>query len=91
MAAVAGRRLDLTLLQTIAPNISLSWGLNVCAEAMVLEVSDDQWRFSHDKLREGLLSRLSPDECQRLHRRVAEAIEQVYPEQNEYAATLAHH
>src|SRR5262249_1280627 len=64
VAAVAGRELDLQVLKLVgAASLETSdstsqiesW-LNACADATVLEVQDNRWRFTHDKLREGLLN-----------------------------------
>ena len=91
-AAVAGRYLDLQLLQAIAgPHFDLDAWLVVCADAAVLEVYPGGWRFSHDKLREGLLEALTPDARRARHRTVAEAIERVYPDRVAYISTLAYH
>jgi tetratricopeptide (TPR) repeat protein len=95
--AVAGRRLDLRLLQTVKnqhPDIYsryLETWLEVCSNAAVLEVQDGEWRFAHDKLREGLLANLSPDETRRINRQVAEALEVLYADNPAYAAALADH
>ena len=103
VAAVAGRDLDLAVLLATLQSLSApvdsagveSW-LAACAEALVLEIGErgaqgDRWRFAHDKLRERLLADMPPEEKQTLHRRVAEAIEQVYPDDPAQAALLAHH
>jgi tetratricopeptide (TPR) repeat protein len=65
--------------------------LTMCANAAVLEMRDGQWRFAHDKLRDGLLGALHDAERVALHRQVAQAIEQVYPGDPERAAALAYH
>lgn len=100
LAAVGGRQLDLDVLrEAIAASYEallqpsdLDKGLNICMNAAVLEVQDGTcWRFAHDKLREGILAELSESESKILHRRVAEAIERVYPgDINQYSA-LAYH
>src|SRR5262249_49544622 len=41
--------------------------------------------------REGILASLAPDELAGLHRRVAEAIERVYPDAPDYWSALAEH
>lgn len=89
LAAVAGRQLDLALLARLCPEPETF--LTRCAEAGVLEVHEERWRFTHDKLREALLGELAPAETQRLHQRVATAIEQVYGEAGLQAAALAYH
>jgi len=90
LAAVAGRELDLHLLVALAPGVDLNGWLTACADVAVLDVEGESWRFSHDKLRGGVLGELSDDVRPGLHRQVAEAIEVVYPGAPEQVATLAH-
>ncbi len=91
-AAVLGRQLDLRLLQHLDKAQDTTSWLSVCADAAVLEVQDNQWRFAHDKFRETLLRNLPPDNRQRLHRQVAEAIETIYHDTlAPYYARLANH
>jgi tetratricopeptide (TPR) repeat protein len=103
LAAVAGRELDLAVLQaalrsgpTPAEAAGLEAWLAACAEALVLEVGErgaqgDRWHFAHDRLREALLADIPPGEARALHRQVAEAMEQVHAEDPAQAALLAHH
>ncbi len=107
IAAVAGRYLDLDLLRTLVNTNGDSvktrhalplpidktfdeW-LTICGDATVLDVQDNQWRFSHDKLREGMLSELDETQKRALHGQVAQAMEQVYANAPERAAVLAYH
>jgi tetratricopeptide (TPR) repeat protein len=96
-AAVAGRQLNEAVLQAlvaqgaVAAPLDLAGWLILCADTAVLELHDAQWRFSHDKLREGVLAALSPMDRARLHRQVAEAIESTYPQRPEWAQTLVKH
>ncbi|MBN1135443.1 MAG: tetratricopeptide repeat protein, partial [Anaerolineae bacterium] len=91
LAAAAGREIDLKLMSKLDGQLKLSDWLTMCANAAVLEFRDGRWRFAHDKLRDGLLNTL--DDAQRVdaHRRVAAAIEQVYPGDSDQAAALAGH
>ena len=89
LAAIAGRKLDLNVMRLLEPKLD-AW-LTACGEVAVLEVSDQEWRFSHDKLRESLVAELDPAEAKRLHKSVAEAIETAYSDRNEHAAMLAYH
>lgn len=52
--------------------------LNACAEASVLEVVDEVWQFSHDKLRHWVLDNLAPEVRIACHHDVAESIERAY-------------
>ena len=90
-AAVAGRRLDLALLRNLAPDLDVdSWWLSVCAETAVLEVQGNQWQFSHDKLREGLLAQTQPTTLRQYHRQIALGLEKLYGDDANHAAQLAY-
>jgi predicted ATPase len=94
IAAVIGRQVDLKLMRRIEPNANLAEWLTACADAAVLEVSDDpaggEWRFAHNKLREGVLDSIPPNERAEMHRRAAAALEWVAVDPEEYAL-LAYH
>ena len=90
IAAVAGRELDLALMQHLAFDIDLVAWLNTCADAAVLDVYDGNWRFVHDKLRQGLLMDISPSVRRILHRRLARVIETL-PNPSEHFVRLAYH
>lgn len=96
LAAVSGRRIDEAVLRAslranAAPGEDVEAWLHICADAAVLEVQDGGWQFSHDKLREHLLSHLGSDETPTLHKQVAEALEIAYPDQTDRAGALAYH
>jgi predicted ATPase len=91
LAAVAGRELDLDVLRMVAPDVDLGMWLTTCADVAVLDVQGGQWRFAHDKLRQGVLDGLSEDARPGVHRRVAEAIEITSPDLSERIVALAHH
>lgn len=88
--AVAGRRLDLAVVDQLSSTPHRDF-LAVCANSAVLEVVDDEWRFSHDKIRETLLADLSTEESTALHHQVASAIEAVYNEDERYYEVLLEH
>ncbi len=91
LAAVAGRELDLRVLQAVQLEANLDRWLTICANAAVIGIQDERWLFSHDKLRESLLNRLSEVEQKQFHGRIARAIETAYPDAPERAAALAFH
>ncbi len=91
-AAVAGRQIDTAILQALAPEIDIAgWWLPLCAEAAVVEVRGERWLFSHDKLRDGLLARLAPEQLRHLHADMAAVMERLYGADDAYAAQLAYH
>ncbi len=93
VAAVAGRRLDLQILshvlETSDDSFALDTWLTACDEAAVLFVRDDQWQFTHDKLRETLLQNLRDEAA--IHATVAEAIEVIHANEPERYPALAQH
>ncbi|HEX2623574.1 MAG TPA: tetratricopeptide repeat protein, partial [Phototrophicaceae bacterium] len=91
-AAVLGRQLDLQVLTFAYPDAGeVDHFVTSCAGAAVLEIVDDRWRFTHDKLRETILYDLTPEERPILHRAVAEALEHTHPDDPGYADTLVEH
>jgi len=89
LAALAGRALDLEVLQACAPHIDLTQWLDRCAS--VFEAQGTGWRFAHDKLREGALLRLDSERLPALHRQLAQAIETVHGADPDYYAAQANH
>lgn len=89
-AAVAGRQIDLAVMRQLDPDSDAF--LQECTNAAVLEVFEQQWRFSHDKLREAVLSSLSAAKRRLRHRQVALAMEKAYAENSApQAVRLAFH
>ncbi|HEX2618840.1 MAG TPA: tetratricopeptide repeat protein, partial [Phototrophicaceae bacterium] len=91
LAAVGGRQLNLALLRSLDSEIDLERWLVACSNAAVLEVVDSNWRFTHDKLREGVLDDVSLADRRKLHARVAVALEALYGRPPEYVPALAYH
>lgn len=93
--AVAGRQVDPTLIHHLAQYQQLTpdtetW-FTTCAEAAILHIHENQWRFTHDKIREGLLNSLTPSQQQQWHQQIAQALETLYPNDPAQAAPLSHH
>ncbi|MBE2267841.1 MAG: AAA family ATPase, partial [Anaerolinea sp.] len=98
-AAVAGRMLDLRLLDMVVQtggyldSKSLNDWLTDCANAAVLEFRDGTWRFTHDKLREALVEQLDFERSS-LHREIATHLERLNGDEisrTAYAETLLDH
>ncbi|MEM7802805.1 MAG: tetratricopeptide repeat protein, partial [Chloroflexota bacterium] len=91
-AAVAGRQLDLALLNLLNEKRPLTAWLTRCASAAMIEIqAGERWSFAHDKLREGMISSLTAEQRSGLHREVAQGLEQLYANQDDHAADLAYH
>ncbi|MCA9969321.1 MAG: protein kinase [Anaerolineales bacterium] len=92
LAAVAGRELDLKLVEAFAGAVDVpAWWLPLCSNAAVLEVRNGRWQFSHDKIRRSVLMALPAAARAAHHGQIAEAITAVYPDSPEMAAPIAHH
>ncbi len=89
VAAVAGREIDPALLAVLAPHEDIERWLGRCQS--VLEVRDNRWLFSHDKLRETLLDDMHAETRREHHASIARGLERYHPEPNAYAAILAYH
>jgi len=75
LAGVAGRQIDEPVLSRLSQDVDFEHWLATCANVLVLEFSNNQWRFAHDKLRETLLADLSEAERLKLHRQLAAVYE----------------
>ena len=100
VAAVVGRRFSYPLVERAADLDSdvLLDGIEGAERLRLIEPDPDasarepQYRFSHELIRQTLLGGLSIPRRQRLHVRVADALEQQYPDSLEkHASMLAHH
>jgi tetratricopeptide (TPR) repeat protein len=91
LAAVGGRDLDLMVLPNIPAPMDFDTWLYVCEMETILELRDAHWRFAHDKIREALLSELTPTVVKGLHRQMAAAIEKHYPDDPSKIIILAYH
>ncbi len=91
LAAVYARQIDEAILAHVAPDKDIETWLYLCNEAAVLDVQNEQWQFSHEKLREQILQRLSPARKIALNREIAQAIEACYPDSKAHVAVLAEH
>ncbi len=86
-AAVVGRKIELPLMQAFLGDELDMW-LQLCMNAAILEVQENEWRFAHDKLRESLLEQLEPMQNAILHRQAAELLEEIYPNDSSMATVL---
>lgn len=84
IAATIGRDVDLDVLRAAAPDADLDTWLVVCDAAAILEGYGYQWRFTHDKLREGVLAEIGEDACREFSRAAAAAIEAVHGEEPDW-------
>ncbi|MCI0711335.1 MAG: tetratricopeptide repeat protein [Chloroflexi bacterium] len=91
LAAIAGRQLDLQVLKVLAGDTVLDGWLQRASDAAVLTVNENQWLFAHDKLRAAIVNDINVDQKPALHRRVAQVIEQVYPDDENYYEVLLDH
>jgi tetratricopeptide (TPR) repeat protein/tRNA A-37 threonylcarbamoyl transferase component Bud32 len=88
-AAVVGHEIELEILYKLQPKAEIERWLAACASNAVLEVDEGRWRFSHNRLREGLLQSLGL--AQDLHRRIAEYKEELYNDNASQQAAIAMH
>ena len=91
IAAVYGRQVNLNLLSALGLIDQQDAWLTLCNHASVLDGSGGDWRFSHDKLREVLVSDLSPTARRDLHRRVGSALETLPGSAEQQVAALGYH
>ncbi len=90
LAAVAGRIVDEDLLGLIVGADAARW-LQAGLDAAILEVTDAQLRFAHDRLRDAVMSMIAEGELSAYHRRIAEGLETLYPDTANLAVVLYEH
>lgn len=78
LSAVMGRQIDERVLARVFPGVDLDAFFIEGAQAAVLESAGATFRFSHDKLREGIVARLSEERRRELHAAAAEALTAAY-------------
>ncbi|MFZ4813754.1 MAG: protein kinase domain-containing protein [Phototrophicaceae bacterium] len=91
LAAVMGRQLDFDLLRYVDDEMDYEDWLTVIADAQLLEVRAGEWQFNHEKIRQGILYGLDPEERKKLHRLAAQAMEEVHHEDYEVYPTISQH
>jgi DNA-binding CsgD family transcriptional regulator/tetratricopeptide (TPR) repeat protein len=95
LAAVAGRRFDLALLQALRDwedHQLLAHLRELLAAQLVVEESADRFAFRHALTRQAIYSRLLVLERRAYHRMIAEAIEQIHADAlDPYLADLGYH
>lgn len=89
LAAASGRELDLSLLSHLLPDAEVQ--AHELADVGLLELYMQRWRFSHDKLREKVCASLKPGERTKLHGRLAQSLEHLYPDDPGRASQIAFH
>lgn len=96
VASVIGREFDITLLQQVV-DIDIDALLEILAQAVGAEVISEtsalgRYAFTHILIRETLYEDLTAAKRMRLHRSVAETLEETYPTPlDEQLSELAHH
>ena len=90
VVAVLGRQLDMDVLRAIDAE-RLEPLLLAGANAAIFDYADDQWRFSHDKVREYVLDNLPPERVPTLHQSAAAALLEVYGDNPTIVGNLAYH
>ena len=96
LSSIMGREINLPLLEHITQHHvdylkDLNKWLDVCSSSAIIEISDQVWRFTHDKIRQGIMEQISSEDSIQLHKRVALAIEDMHEDLGDYAVTLARH
>lgn len=93
LIAIGGRTIDVDMLENLAEMYvirPLDW-LTDLANLAILETRDNQWQFSHDKLRQQLLADISDVDKRAFHQQIAEAIEFAHLGDLNYAPILQKH
>jgi tetratricopeptide (TPR) repeat protein/tRNA A-37 threonylcarbamoyl transferase component Bud32 len=92
IAAVVGRYPDMALLAAMSPQTKMEEWLTTVAAVAILEPIEEEWRFSHDKLREGLLQSIPTEKRESLHAQIADHLQKLHADNiDDYAMQIAEH
>lgn len=90
--AVNGRYLDKVVISSIFPDVVLDDWLLIVSNVSILEPVEEKWRFSHDKLRQGLLQSISDERMTEMHAKIASTLQKVYADKlDQHAMQIADH
>lgn len=91
-AAVSGRYLDKAVISAIFPDSNIEDWLVIVSGVSILEPVEEKWRFSHDKLRQGLLQSIDDNRMTEMHAKIASSLQEVYADNlDQYAMQIADH
>lgn len=91
LAAVAGREVNFEVLRYYDHVVKFPLWINAGMNAVILTNTDGKWQFAHDKLREGILRGIMPEERARLNRMVGDALLALHPDDTYLAIQVARH
>ncbi len=98
VAAAIGREINLAALDFIETGATdlladhrLDEWLLACVDVNVFEVQDDQWRFSHDRIRGQVVDDIDPARAPVIHRWIGEAFEAAHGGDPNWAYVLYYH
>ena len=92
VSAIIGRQINQELLKHIIPELDLAWWLTLSNEVAVLSASESDWFFTHDKIREYVITTIERTEVIEINALIAQAIETLYDQNlDNYAPILALH
>ncbi len=91
ISAIAGRYIDIKIISSIYPALDIDGWLTECSAASVLEVVEDKWRFTHEKIRDTLINDLDTDERTQAHHQIAQKFEKYYAQMGDYASLICDH
>jgi len=91
LAALDGRQLDTAILAQATPNLNHDKVLSQLTDKRILVVYNNQWRFTHDKIREEIINLIEKQKRPILHATLAKIIEENHSQKRQYISTLYHH
>lgn len=91
LMALAGDSVDLALLRDLSEGLDPEKVLYEAHEAAVLDMHDDQWAFSHDRIWQGAANRVEDADRRSWHARIAASMATHHSTDTSYAAALAWH
>ena len=92
VSAIMGRQINKILLTNIIPDLNLSKWLAICSDVAILSAIESDWQFTHDKIREHLISSVETNQFREINKKIGQAIEAQFTDTiDDYAPILAQH
>lgn len=75
VSSIIGRQISPNLLKLILSDLNIEQWLRVCGKIALFSVTGEQWQFTHDKIREYIISNMEAEQTKAINQLIAETIE----------------
>lgn len=88
VSSIIGRQISPDLLGIILPDLNIEEWLRICGEFALFSITGKDWQFTHDRIREYVMSNMSIEQIRAINQLVAETIETHHTDDIEHFAPV---